>query len=526
MTISNITTDLEPALTALREERIEAHLRFLSHPLLEGRGAGSRGGRLAEEYIRAVYARAGLEPPRGAGFRQQVPMIGMDPVPDLSLQTSMGETIEPVYREEYVLEAAIPTESVEVDADLVFVGYGISAPEYEWDDFGDEDLSGKVLLIRVNDPGATGRPDFFEGPRLTYYGRWTYKFEEAGRRGAAGAILIHTDESAGYGWNVVRNSNTGEQYQIAGEPQFPLRIRGWVTDAVARRLLASSGMPAEELLEASDRPGFRPRPLNVSVRASVRSAIREVSTANVLGVLPGTDAELAEEPIVLMAHHDHLGMVTEGDETIIYPGALDNASGVAVLLALAEALGETGTRFPRPLLFLASTAEESGLLGSDWYTRHPVWPLNRTAAVLNIDGANLQGPTDDIAPLGVERSTLGEFVREAAEAEGLSVAPEQHPEKGMFFRQDHFPFARAGVPGIAFDHGLRFTERSEGWGEEWYREWIASHYHQPSDAFQEDFDYRGALQQARVMLRTAAAVAAAEKLPDWYPTAGFRRDVV
>jgi hypothetical protein len=515
---------LDAILGAVRAERIEAHLRFLSHPLLEGRGPGSRGGRLAEEYVRAAFAGVGLKPAPGIGFRQQVPMIGMDPQPRLSFPTREGEPLSPGYADEYVLEAGVPRELVQVDSDLVFAGFGIHAPEFGWDDFAGVDVVGKVLLIRVNDPGTSARPDFFEGEKLTYYGRWTYKFEEASRRGAAGAILIHTSDSAGYGWNVVRTSNTGEQYQLAGAPQYPLQVRGWVKEEVGRALLAASGDGADDLLARSEDPSFRARRLGVRVDATVRSAIRDVSTANILGVLEGSDPDRAEEPVILMSHHDHLGMSAgDGGEWVIYPGAYDNASGVAVLLAMAEALAQTGASFPRPLLFLASTAEESGLLGSEWYTRHPAYPLRRTAAVLNLDGANLQGPTGDIAPLGMERSTLGGLVAAAAAAEGLEVAPEQHPEKGSFFRQDHFPFARAGIPGIAFDHGLRYTERPEGWGEEWFEEFNSRHYHQPSDAFREDFDYRGAVQQARVMLRTAAAAARAADLPDWVAGSSFRR---
>jgi Zn-dependent M28 family amino/carboxypeptidase len=507
----------------LRPERTEAHLRFLASPLLEGRAVGSRGGRIAEEYIRAVLAGAGLQPAPRHGFRQVVPLIGMDPTPEIAFSNPSGEAFVPVYRDEYVLEAGVPEESVSVDAELVFAGYGIHAPEYDWDDYEGMDVAGKVLLVRVNDPGTEATTGFFGGRALTYYGRWTYKFEEAARRGAAGVILIHTDESAGYGWNVVRNSNIGAQYQLAGDPEFPLRVRGWVMEAVARRLLAFGGGDADGLLARSDRPDFRAVPLCVRVRAAVRSTIAEVVTANVMAMIPGSDYARADEPIIFMAHHDHLGIGPGADGPVIYAGAHDNASGVALLLAMAEAFAASGARPSRPFLFLASTAEESGLLGAEWYTRHPAWPLARTAAVLNVDGANLHGPTTDIAPLGVERSSLGDAVRAAAEAEGLVVAPEQHPEKGSFFRQDHFPFARAGVPGIAFDHGLTYRDRPAGWGQAWFDDFVAHHYHQPSDAFSEDFDYRGAIQQGRVMMRTAIAVSEADALPDWAGDAEFRR---
>lgn len=508
----------------ISEAAIEAHLRFLASPLLEGRGAGTRGGRLAEEYIRAVFAANGLEPIPGIGYRQQVPMIGMEPTPDLRVSTPAGDAIVPAYTDDYVLEAGVPEPAVSVDADgLLFVGYGISAPEFGWDDYEGVDVTDRLLLIRVNDPGRPETPDFFEGRALTYYGRWTYKFEEAARRGAAGVLLIHTEESAGYGWNVVRTSNTGVQYGLAGPPEFPLQLRGWITESLARDLFMAAGCEYDDLMRESATPGFSARTLPLRVQATVESTLSEVVTANVLAVLPGTDASRQTEPVILMAHHDHLGMSEGPEGPIIYPGAYDNASGVALLLAIASAVAESGERYPRPLVFLASTAEESGLLGTDWYTRNPAWPLARTAAVLNIDGANLDGLTEDIAPLGTDRSSLGAIVREAAAVEGLEVSPEQHPERGMFFRQDHFPFARAGVPGVAFDHGLRYRNRPDGWGEARYREFVECHYHQPTDAFREDFDYSGAVQQGNVMLRTAITVACADDLPDWNADSAFRR---
>jgi Zn-dependent M28 family amino/carboxypeptidase len=514
---------VEPILSYLHLHRIEAHLRFLSSSLLEGRGVGSRGGRIAEAYVQSALSGAGLQPAPGIGYRQEVPMIGVDPQPALFFEAGSADPIVPRYRDEFVLEAGIPERDLAVHAELVFAGYGICAPEYAWDDFAGLDVTGKVLLVRVNDPGTPETPDFFDGRALTYYGRWTYKYEEAARRGAAGVILIHTDDSAGYGWNVVRNSNTGEQYHLAGPPEFPLRIRGWVTEAIGKRLLAAAGGDADAMLAESDRRGFRSRETGVTVRASVRSTIREVTTANVLAVIAGADTERAEEPVIIMAHHDHLGVVVGDEGPVIYPGAHDNASGVALLLAIAEAFAASGQPLSRPLLFIASTAEESGLLGSEWYTRHPAYPLASTAAVLNVDGANLHGVTDDIAPLGVDRSSLGDLVAAAARAEGLDLIPEQHPEKGSFFRQDHFPFARAGVPGIAFDHGLRYRDRPVGWGEQWFEDFIANQYHQPTDAFSDDFDYRGAMQQARVMIRTAVAAAEATELPEWRAGSQFTR---
>jgi len=452
-----------------------------------------------------------------------VPMVGMDPHPRLEL-VARGESIAPHYADEYVLEAGVPRPEVSVDTELVFVGYGITAPEYGWDDYKDVDVRGKVLLMRVNDPGTEATPGFFGGKALTYYGRWTYKLEEASRRGAAGALLLHTDESAGYGWNVVQTSNTGEQFDLAGDPEFPLQVRGWISHPAAQRVLAAAGHDLAALVDASESKEFRPIPTGITVRARVRTGLRDVSTANVVGLLPGSDPAKQNEPVILSAHYDHLGVRTGPDgDTRIHPGAYDNASGVAVVLAVAEALARAPARPPRPLLVVSTTAEESGLLGAEWYARHPLFPLAATAAVLNVDGANLWGRTEDIAPLGTDRSDLGVLVRAAAQAEGMVVAPEQHPEQGMFFRQDHFPFARAGVPALAMDHGLRYVGRPEGWGQERYEEFNTQHYHQPSDSYHADWDLSGAVQQARVVLRTAWAAASAESLPQWAPGSEFRR---
>lgn len=515
-------TALEQALARIQPHVIDAHLRFLSHELMEGRAPGTRGGVLAMEYIRAQMQRIGLDPVRGS-YLQDVPMVGLTPRPTLSLHTPQG-AMEPRYEEEYVLEAGVPEPRVEVDADLVFAGYGIAAAEYEWDDFKGTDVRGKVLLIRVNDPGTEATPGFFGGKGLTYYGRWTYKFEEASRRGAAGALLIHTDASAGYPWSVVRTSNTGTQYGLAGDPEFPLRVRGWISESVARGLLARAGYDFETLMADSESRGFRPLATGIRVRASVQSEVEPVRTANVAGLLPGNDPARSDEPVVMTSHYDHLGVREGGDgERRVHPGAYDNASGVALLLTLAEACAAMPARPPRPLLFVATAAEESGLIGSEWYARNPLFPLATTAAALNVDGANLQGRTTDITPIGADRSSLGDVVRAAAAEEGMQVGPDPHPEQGIFYRQDHFPLARAGVPALAMDHGLTFEGRPEGWGQQWYEAFVTRHYHQPSDSYAEGWDYGGALQQGRVMLRTALSVAWQDGLPAWLPNAGFTR---
>jgi len=516
-------TPTDAVLDRIRPETIDAHLRFLSHPLLEGRAPGTRGGDLAAEYVRAQFRRIGLQPVGGSYF-QPVPLVGLTPDPWLSFAFADGAGVDLPYRDAFVAKAGLPEPEVEAEGELVFVGYGISAPEYGWDDYEDVDVRGRVLLVRVNDPGTEETPGFFGGRALTYYGRWTYKYEEASRRGAAGVLLIHTDESAGYGWNVVRTSNTGEQFDLSGAPEFPLPVKGWISEAAAAEALRRAGHDPGELMRRSEDRGFRPVPTGIRVRAGVRSRVREVRTANVVGLLPGRDPDGRDEVVLVTSHYDHLGTGTGDDGArVVYHGAYDNASGVALMLAAAEA----ATTLPEPprrsLLFVSTTAEESGLLGAEWYARHPLFPLSRTAAELNLDGANLEGRTRDLAPLGADRSELGETVREAARTEGMTLRADPHPEQGMFFRQDHFPLARAGVPSLALDHGLQYEEKPEGWGEAWYEEFVTRHYHQPSDAYREGIDYGGAVQQGRVLLRTALAVASADRLPDWNPGAEFSR---
>jgi Zn-dependent M28 family amino/carboxypeptidase len=515
-------TDLTAALERITPEAIDAHLRFLSHPLLEGRAPGTRGGELAVEYLRAQYRRMGLMP-AGGSYLQEVPMVGLTPQPELVLLPHGERPRRLAYLEEFVLSSGASEAEVELESELVFVGYGIHAPELGWDDYKGIDVRGRVVIVLVNDPGTSDKPELFGGDALTYYGRWTYKFEEAVRRGAVGALLVHSDESAGYGWNVVRTSGSGEQFDLRGAPRHPLRARGWITAEVADDLFASAGTDAASMRAAAGNADFQPVRLATGVRAVIRSDVREVTTHNVLGIVPG-QGPLADEAVILTSHHDHLGVGTDGKgRQVVYHGAYDNASGVALLLAIAEAATRLPDRRGRALVFAALTGEESGLLGAEWYVEHPVVPLARTAGSLNVDGANLQGRTLDLAPLGAERSQLGDLLREAAEQEGMTLSPDPHPEKGMFFRQDHFPFARAGVPAVALDHGLRFEGRPQGWGEQWYESFVAEHYHQPSDAYREGIDYGGALQQGRVLLRAALATAALDTLPEWVPEAGFGR---
>jgi Zn-dependent M28 family amino/carboxypeptidase len=502
---------------------MDAHLRYLADDLLEGRGPGTRGGTLAAKYIAAQFEALGLEPagPDGSFF-QPVALVGMKPAPEFSWGAN-GQTRSLTFGDDFVAWAETPDSAVRVSgAEVVFVGYGIQAPEWRWDDYRGLDARGKVLLMLVNDPGLQDST-IFQGRALTYYGRWTYKLEQGARMGAAAVILIHTTESATYPWSVVRGSWSVEQFKL-DQPQSPsLTLAGWVTEDAARTALTAGGWGLDSLIRAAGHRDFQPVHTGLTADIAVRSAVRHINSVNVVAKLTGADPVLGREAVLFTAHWDHkgIGPVVRGDS--IYNGAEDNASGVAAMLAAAQALTAVRPRPKRTLVFVATTAEESGLLGSQSYTTQPVVPLARTAAVINLDVANVRGRTRDVAALGGERSSLGTLFRRAAAAEGLVATGDPDPTKGSFFRSDHFPLARAGVPGLSIEPGIDFVGRPGGWGREQNRRYNEERYHQPSDEYTSDFTYDGMVQEVRVAMRVAIAVANAPSLPVWLPGAEFSR---
>lgn len=479
---------------------MHAHMAFLAHDLLEGRGPATRGGRLAAEYIASQYRALGLEPagPKGSYF-QPVSLVGMTPRPAF-MWGREGAPRNLRYLEDFVAWAERPEATVVTDGDVVFVGYGITAREWNWDDYKDEVLAGKVLLMLVNDPGLQDST-IFQGRVLTYYGRWTYKLEEAARRGAVGAVLIHTNESATYPWDVVRSSWSGEQFKLDRPRDPSLEFAAWVSADAARSALERSGLKLDSLVRAAGRRDFRPAATGIHAAVQVTSRLRRVSSENVVARLPGTDAALASETVLFTAHWDHLGIGRKVENDSIYNGAEDNASGTAAMLAAAQALAR-GPRPARSILFVATTAEERGLLGAEAYVRDPLVPLASTAAVLNLDAMNVRGRTRDISALGADRSTLGPAFAAAARAESLVVTTEPDV-RGSFFRSDHFPFARAGVPALSFESGFDFIGRPAGWGRQQDSLWNEDRYHQPSDEYSPDFDLEGLAQQVRVEIGRA-----------------------
>jgi Zn-dependent M28 family amino/carboxypeptidase len=446
--------------SSINETTLKAHIKFLSDDLLEGRGTGARGGDLAARYIASQLEASGLKgAAAGGSFFQPVSLVGVKADPNTKLMISGRNDKESFkFADDFVAFTGAQTEEVDVDAEMVFVGYGINAPEQRWNDYkGDaNDYRGKILVMLVNDPPATPEePNLFGAKALTYYGRWTYKYEEGARRGAAGVILLHTDQSAGYPWSVVRTSNGSWRFDIARTQTDTtpfLKFRSWVTDDAAHRLMKLAGQDLDALRTQAASRNFQPVKLGIKGKLNLKSEVKRVAAPNVVGVLEGSDPKLKSEYVVYSAHWDHLGIgAPNKDGDTIYNGALDNASGVACVLAIADSLAKLpkALRPKRSSLFLFPTAEEQGLLGAEWYSKHPVVPLAKTAANVNLDSMNVLGPTHDFIPLGAERSSLKAVVEAVARERGLRVSADSRPEQGSFFRSDHFPFAKVGVPSIS-----------------------------------------------------------------------------
>ena len=504
---------------AVDSNNLRAHLEFLADDALEGRRPGTRGGELAARYIAAEFQRMGLEPAGDSGtYYHRVPILTLTPHPAVKVLASSPLPL--TYRDDYVLWSMRNDTTVNAKGDLVFVGYGIIAPENNWNDYEGTEVKNKIVVVLVNDPGLRDST-IFRGPILTYYGRWTYKIEEARRQGAAGILLVHTTESATYPWTTVQSSWTGPQVRIE-EPPSSLLVAGWLSEAAATRLFKAGGQDLSSLMDQAARRGFRAVPLGMGLDATVHSEIARSATANVLARYPGHGA-LSREAVMIGGHYDHFGIATPVGGDSIYNGAEDNASGTAAVLAAAEAFTRSKVTTGRSIVFAAFTAEESGLLGSQAFVAKPTIPLSRIAAILNLDVMNLNGRTRDVSALGLDQSSLGAVFQKAAAAEGLTVSVNHDALlKGSYFRSDHFPFARAGVPGTSIENGESYIGQPADYGEKKKDEYVAKRYHQPSDEVLPSFSYGGAVQQLRVIVRTAVGVANAPRQPTWNKTSEFR----
>jgi Zn-dependent M28 family amino/carboxypeptidase len=504
---------------------IDGHLRYLSSDLLEGRAPATRGGALTSAYIEAQLRAFGLQPGMNGSYIQTVPIDVVGTEAGSMRVAASGKANRTLrYPEDVVVWAGSANGPVGASAEVVFAGYGATAPEFRWDDFKDVDVRGKILLVLVNDPPApAGEPNHFGGRAMTWYGRWPYKFEEAERRGAAGLLLVHTTEEAGYPWHTVVGSWAKEQRMLprpANAPA-PLGFRAWIQDTVAASMLRQAGLDLAALRRRAARRDFRPVPTGITVSVDFRRTAASLQSDNVVGVLPGADPALKDEHVVFSAHWDHLGIGPAVNGDSIYNGALDNASGVADLLGAARAAAE----MPRPkrsLLFVFVTAEESGLLGSEFFAQNPPVPVRNLIANLNVDGGNLLGKATSFRVLGDTKSTLGPRLAAMLGRSGWTTVPDPHPERGGFYRSDHFSFARFGVPSVSIAAGTDYEGRDAQWGLQQAEDYTAYRYHQPSDAYRPDFDLSGAAQLAQVILDFGMELASSPELPRFNPDAEFR----
>jgi Zn-dependent M28 family amino/carboxypeptidase len=512
------------AARQIRPETIRGHVRFLANDLLEGRGPASRGDRLAEEYVAAQMEAVGLEPAApGGGWFQPFDIIGITSQAPPTVRFSRGDqAVDLRYRDDYVAFSGVQSPDASTrSGEVVFVGYGIVAPEYQWDDYKGADLKGKVLLMMNNDPEDD--PQLFAGKTRLYYGRWTYKYEMAAKMGAAGAIIIHTTPSAGYPWQVVQTSWSGEQFTLPyeGGPEVP--VKAWVTEDSARKIARCGGQDLDDLRAAAQKRDFRPVSLGVAADITLKNEVKKSLTGNVIGRRPGRDPVLSKEAVIYTAHHDHLG-IKEGanpGQDKIYNGALDNASGVGAMLAIARAMQALPAPPRRSVIFAAVAAEEQGLLGSLYLAAHPPIPAGRLAADINIDGVNIWGRTRDITMVGMGKSTLDDWIVELAAMQGRVVVPDQFPDRGFFYRSDQFSLAKVGVPAAYFDAGTDVIGKPPGWGKEQQEKFEANDYHQPSDELRPDWDLSGAVEDVQLMFYLGLKVADAPQMPQWKPADEF-----
>ena len=503
-----------PAKAAtVQEAPLRAHLAFLSSDLLEGRGTGQRGGDLTVSYLETQALAAGLQPANGGSYRQSVRIAGVKALPQESSVALVagGKPLVLAFGKDWVWAPGDAKAEHAMDAELVFVGYGIAAPEEGgWDDYKGADVKGKVLVMMVNDPAPTAaQPERFAGKGLTYYGRWTYKFEEAARRGAAGVLLIHTDASASYGWGVVRNSWTAERFQLA-DADLGSSMQGWITDASARALFSAAGQDLDKLRQAAEDKAFKPVALGARIQGQTKAAVRTLEQFNVAGIVPGTDPKLKSELVIYSAHWDHLGKQGDSGDTI-FNGAVDNASGSAGLLAMAQEAARHPSR--RSQMFLWVAAEEQGLLGSAAYAARPLWPLDKTAAALNLDSLNFVGAAKDIGVQGSERSSLGASAASVARAMHLAVAAARPDLGGGYFRSDHFSFAKAGVPAFSIAGGRDWVKDKQA--SDARQKAYGARYHQVDDEYDAGWDLSGMVQQAQFTLNLGRALADAPGMPSW-----------
>jgi len=516
-----VTPAQKEAASRITAEGIRADIRFLSSDLLEGRGPATRGDALAEAYLQARLEGMGLEPGApGGGWVQKVPLVGIKPTFSGPAKFASGRgTANGILGEDFVAAAGDqqPESRIE-NAEIVFVGYGIVAPEYRWDDYKGADLRGKILLVMNNDPdGTPEEPNLFAGKTRLWYGRWDYKYMMAAKVGAAGAIVIHTTPSAGYGWQVIQTSWNGELFELPEDGSPRVKMKMWATDALARTIAELGGKDLDALRKSAESRSFRPVPLGVSFSLAFKNAVTKKESGNVIGVRRGSDPARSGEAVIYTAHHDHLGtkVGAKPGADAIYNGALDNASGVAGVLAVARAAAALPQAPARSMYFAFVAGEEQGLLGSEWLAAHPPVPAGRIAANINFDGIGFYGKTRDVGMIGLGKSSLDADFNALAAMQGRTTHGDEFPEKGAFYRSDQFNFARIGVPAAYVKKGTDVVGRPAGYGKAQEEAYERNDYHQPSDEFKESWDFSGAIDDMRLAFWLGCRVADAAELPRW-----------
>lgn len=522
---ANEKKGLESALASITAEDLSKDVEILSSDDFEGRAPASRGEEKTVNFLREEFQKIGLQPGNSQSYFQEVPMVVITADPNTELEIkSKQESTKFSYGNEFVATTLRVVEKISLDAsEMVFVGYGVVAPEYNWNDYEGLDVRGKTVVILINDPGyAKEDQAFFKGRAMTYYGRWTYKFEEAARQGAEGAFIIHETEPAAYPWGVVKNGWTGPQFNLVSEDKNMSRcaVEGWLHVEAAQKLFKSAGLDYEKLKAAAEKRGFKPVSLGLRASLTLNNIIAEVKSRNVIALLPG--AKRADEYVIYMAHWDHFGLdpKLEGDQ--IYNGALDNATGTAALIELAEAFKRLKSPPKRSIVFLSVTGEEQGLIGAEYYAKNPIYSAAKTVAVINMDALNIYGKMKDITVIGYGNSELDDYVETAAKEQGRMVRPDPNPERGSFFRSDHFPFARQGIPAVYPSGGIDHIEHGEKWTKAKRDKYIAENYHKPSDEYDPSWDLSGAVEDLQLILKIGYRLSRESSFPNWREGSEFK----
>ncbi len=521
-----------PAETSISSQDLLAHIQVLSSDRYEGRAPGTEGERLTVNYLTYQFRKMGLAPGNPDGsYVQNAPLVGITSTRSASLKVN-GKSMRMTFPDDYVSVSRRVTPQVAVkDSELVFVGYGVVAPEYSWDDYKGVDVRGKTIVMLINDPavpesGDSSKldDDFFNGKAMTYYGRWTYKYEIASEKGAAAAIIIHETGPAGYPYEVVSGSWGRENFDIerADGNKDRVAVEGWISNERARKLFELSGLDLDQMKQAAVRKDFKPVVLPARASFTVSNTTRKVKSRNVIAKLEGSDPALKNEYVIYTAHWDHLGRDPQKSGDQIFNGALDNASGTAALLELAQAYTKLPAPPRRSILFLAVTAEEKGLLGSRWYASNPLYPLTRTVANINMDGVNQWGRTSDMVVIGKNQSTLEDVLADVIHGQDRVLVPDPESEKGFYYRSDHFEFAKVGVPALYAEGGTVFRDKPAEYSQKKRDEYTSNDYHKVSDEIKPDWDLSGAVEDLRLLLRVGLEVAEEDGYPEWKSGSEFK----